>query len=111
MTSPPASSCSVEGAQYLIVSADENDICTRFQSRLVEHLGEDVTGQLQIALTIVKSGTIDAEVASGSNEALVVFPITSVDVMDRSLDMSDVERLADAVAETIKNGQNSALLD
>jgi hypothetical protein len=108
MTSQSDEPCRVEGARHLSVSATDAEICNRFQGRFFASL-DGATGrdQMSFAITIAKSGTIDAVVTQTLDGVQTAYPSVSVDVMDRGLNLSDVERLAGAAAQMMTNEQAS----
>ncbi|WP_337660948.1 hypothetical protein [Erythrobacter sp. Alg231-14] len=107
MTSNVGDTCRVDGAQFLGVSATDAEICELFRTKLGEALGDqDRTDGLSMTLTVEKSGTINADIAkldegNTNIEAKSAYPTVSVDVMDRPLNLSDVERLAQAAANVM----------
>ena len=107
MTSPASASCSVVGAQYLLVAgADEDTICTRFQDSFYAALDADEA--YDIAIEVTKGGTITARISPAKNAQDTAISEISVDVMDRALDYRDVMRLAEASAAKIKQDRNGA---
>ena len=103
MTSNLGETCTVEGAQYLSVSATEVEICDLFQSKLSEALGSGGPGgDVAVSLEIEKSGTINASVTKTAESTPTNYPTVSVDVMDRPLNLSDVEQLAMSAARVIQ---------
>ncbi len=100
--------CRVDGAQHLSDSAGEVDLCARFQERFYQvmgdagvEIGEDE--QLSFALVVQKSGTIDAVVSKSREGVQTPYPTVSVDVMDRGLNMSDIDRVAEAAGQMVMN--------
>lgn len=91
--------CKVDGAKYLQAEASEQDLCARFGARLAEQVGEARLAGLEISLEIKKSGDIEAQLAGNEK----TYPSVAVNVMDRALNLSDLDRLADAVAQVIVN--------
>ncbi len=107
MTSSPGEFCRAEGVQFLSVTAEEGDVCALFQSKFAEALAKDgdsadgADGWI-IAIDIEKSGTINADVARMTSSGAKSYPTVSVDVMDRPLNLTDVEQLALSAARVIR---------
>ena len=106
MTNPVAASCSVQGAQVL--GAEESEICSRFQQRLSAALDDRMVAEgLSVSLNAQKSGTIEAVIVTSSTNGTKTYPGVSVDVMDRSLNLSDVDMLARAAADVMLKEQTA----
>jgi len=104
MTSNPGESCTVEGAQFLSESATETQICNLFEAKLSEAMEDEGAGSnLAMSIEIEKTGTINASIAKMTGSDPATYPTISVDVMDRPLNLSDVERLAVSAAEAIQS--------
>lgn len=104
MTSTANAACQVEGAKNLASVGGEREICEVFSRRLAEVLDDhgDVA-DLSISLSVTAGGTIDAVVIdagvvdAGADGRIAM----SVDVMDRALQRTDVETLAEAVGKAM----------
>ncbi len=102
MTSAPDQTCQVQGSQYLEANITDKQVCELFQGHLSSALGDVNNGKkLSISLKILKSGTIDAYVTNDSGASVTPHGSVSIDVMDRALEIGDVERLAQAVAQAM----------
>lgn len=108
MTSQNEPNCRASGIQHLGVSLTEAELCAKFQDRFYQvlneaegEIGEDE--QLSFALNVQKNGTIDAVVSKEAGGVQTAFPTVSVDVMDRGLNLSDIERLAGAAGLMVMN--------
>ena len=109
MTSPPDQTCQVQGSQYLEANITDEQVCELFQGHLSSALGDVNNGKnLSVSLEILKSGTIDAYVTDDSGASVTPHGSVSIDVMDRALELGDVERLAQAVAQTITTQINQS---
>lgn len=99
MTSSTDPICSAEGVQYVPGASDGDAVCARFLARMHSRLdGEPDRAGLAVALTIGKNGTISAAITEPNSQRTQPFPEVAVDVMDRPLNYSDLDQLADATA-------------
>ena len=91
--------CTVEGAEYAPGGLTQEQICRDFSARLAPALADrshdGKAAGVTFAIRFAKQGSISAT-ASGSGADNV--PPVAIDVMDRALNTSDLERLADAMA-------------
>ena len=109
MTSPQDQTCQVQGSQYLEANITDEQVCELFQRYLSSALGDVNNGKnLSVSLEILKSGTIDAYVTNDSGASVTPHGSVSIDVMDRALELGDVERLAQAVAQAITTQINQS---
>ena len=107
MTEVAQESCRVEGVEHLEQTVASEAVCELFQRRLASRLEDPVHGASRsISIEISKSGTIDASVTDPSGASVTPFPTVSIDVMDRGLKISDIEQLADAVAQAMTANSN-----
>ena len=103
--------CSVVGAEFVAGAPSEADICRSFNDSLSRALTERGSAieaaKIAVSIAIDKRGSSSAKVAMSRTEqsAPVEFPELTVDVMDRSMQMGDIETLADAVAKMIAESQ------
>lgn len=103
MTDVASSSCSVEGAKNLGPSVSEAEVCEAFRTRLARQLGDaHDSASFNVALVIADNGTIDAFVTDASGASITPHESVSLDVMDRTPSLSDVEKLAETVASLIE---------
>ncbi len=89
-----------EGFRAAGLSAGE--ACDRFMASLSATLGEagraDIAADHAFDLSVSGKGTITATVSFRDTRRASHFPPVAVDAMDRALERSDIERLAQAVA-------------
>jgi len=103
MTDVASSSCSVEGAKHLGPNVSDAEVCEAFRMQLARKLGDTHEGaSLNVALVIADNGTIDAFVTDASGASATPHESVSLDVMDRTPSISDVEKLAETVASLIE---------
>lgn len=103
MTDVAPSSCNVEGAKHLGPSVSEAEVCEAFRAQLAEKLGDTQdSASFNVSLVIADNGTIDAFVTDASGASVTPHESVSLDVMDRTPSLSDVEKLAETVASLIE---------
>lgn len=107
--------CSVAGSKWISGAASDGDICTRFVARLglAGHLanhgrdaGVEANG-LSIALHFHGTGRAVADVTRYSGGVARTLPTRERAVMDRSLTIEDVDKLADDVAADLGSESQS----
>ena len=102
MTDTTTQTCQVIGLKYLAGAQSEEDVCERFQTAFYTDLGDArETANWSITLSVEKRGSISALVKDASDEPSSQIADISLDVMDRSLAIKDVDRLAKDTAKFI----------
>jgi transcriptional antiterminator Rof (Rho-off) len=92
--------CFVEGAEYLAELASADQICRKFKQSLFKALDDAVDQHtFTVTLSIKEGGTITAVLISKESEKTERYLEVAVDVMDRALNLSDLDRLAKAAAD------------
>ncbi len=92
--------CFVEGAEYLAEQASADQICRKFKQSLFNALDASVDQHtLTVTLSIKEIGTITAVLISEEHGKTESYLEVAVDVMDRALNLSDLDRLARAAAD------------
>ena len=109
MTSQETRSCTIEGADILASDVSADELCQGFEQRLHAAIaGHMDPSGLAISLTIEKSGTIQAIVVRDAAGGAETLADVAVDVMDRSLNRNDLNRLADTAAQVIISNRVTA---
>lgn len=106
MATPVPSSCTIEGEKFLAPDADADALCSRFEQHLQAALAEAAPGrtadEFSVHVTIGERGSLTADVqGTGAQGASREYPSVTLDVMDRSLEINDLDRLADAVVRIV----------
>jgi hypothetical protein len=92
--------CFVKGAEYLAEQASADQICRKFKQSLFNALNDAVDQHaFTVTLSIKESGTITAVLISEEHGKSEGYLEVAVDVMDRGLNLSDLDRLARAAAD------------
>lgn len=92
--------CFVKGAEYLAEQASADQICRKFKQSLFNALDDAVDQHtFTMSLSIEESGTITAVLISKGHGKTEDYFEVAVDVMDRALNLSDLDRLARAAAD------------
>ncbi|NBB26299.1 hypothetical protein GVM20_14295 [Porphyrobacter sp. SLTP] len=92
--------CFVKGAEYLAEQASADQICRKFKQSLFNALDDAVDQHtFTVSLSIEESGTITAVLISKDHGKTEDYFEVAVDVMDRALNLSDLDRLARAAAD------------
>ncbi|WP_284126126.1 hypothetical protein [Parerythrobacter aestuarii] len=103
MSNGGLANCSAEGVQYLSSEATEASVCAAFERRVSEALQQgDASAKadnLSVTLRFQKRGTMEASIVATNGDK--AYPPIAIDVVDRSLAMRDLDRLADAVAKML----------
>lgn len=94
--------CRVEGAEYLAEKASADQICQKFKQSMFNALNDGVDRDtISVNLSIEKGGTITALLISANAGKTRTFFEVAIDVMDRALNLSDIDRLAKAAADVV----------
>lgn len=103
VTGPAASKCTATGAEFLGSSETNDDVCDKFERRLVQSLngGEAAMQDLTIQIAISKKGAIEAAITTKDGSKTHQHPPITMDVIDRPLKSQDIDNLADAVANML----------
>lgn len=108
MTAADTETCRVKGAEYLPGDGDADAVCQRFTKRLRTGLDpENGADGLIVALTISRGGTISATMTMTGDGEPRSLPEVAVDVMDRPLNYSDLDRLADTAASVLNRNPSN----
>jgi hypothetical protein len=109
---PMALSCTVSGEKLLAPAMTGEAICAEFKRQIdavlpqgTEVFGDVPTGKdpswIKVAVRFVQPGTASAKLTQSSAGGVVKHPEIAIDVMDRSLNQSDVKRLATETAQAM----------
>lgn len=94
--------CRVKGAEYLAEQASADQICRKFKQSLFSDLDDKIDrNAISVTLRIEKIGTITAMLTSETSGKIRAYPEVAVNVMDRGLKLSDLDRLAKAAADAL----------
>lgn len=105
MHEQPVASCTVEGEKHLPDVGSSQEICERFRARLSQSVEPaSLVNDLSLRITATPEGSITADARSGDGLALEL----AVDVMDRNLNASDLDRLADDLAIALNTDKPTA---
>lgn len=100
MTEPSVDVCNVAGLSFLAKAATEEEVCTRFERALFAAKDPENGGEgLSVSISIDQAGSIDALVTITSPDRADRTLEAAIDVMDRGLRSSDIDRLAQVIAE------------
>ena len=98
--------CQIENAKFLTTSVGEEELCERFMMRLSETIGNQRNlSELNVVLEVTTGNGIHANLTRRSDSQTAVIPVTSVEVMDRDLRLSDLDDLADTVGQSLLQSQ------
>lgn len=94
--------CRVEGAEYLAEQASADQICRKFKQSMFNALDDEVDRDtISVTLRIEKGGSITAMLTADGSGKIRTYLEVAIDVMDRGLKLSDLDRLAKAAAEAL----------
>lgn len=99
--------CTIRGAEYLAGSGSKTQMCDDFRARIAAVLNEaGMQGRaddIAMAIEVQKGRSLTARVSQTGVDTGTDFPVVAIDVMDRPLRSSDLDRLADAVGRMLIN--------
>ena len=109
MSSNESRTCAIKGAEILNSGVSAAELCRGFEERLHAAIAGhmDLSG-VSISLTIEESGTIQASIVKIEAGGAETLADVAVDVMDRSLNRGDLDRLADTAAQVIISNRVTA---
>ena len=100
-----SATCTIVGAEHLGVDGSDDRMCEDFRTRLTTTLNDagmpDRADDLALDIEVQKGRAVIARVARADATGESEFPVVAIDVMDRPLRVSDLDRLADAVGRML----------
>lgn len=101
--SSPPNSCTISGEKHLPAGVEARDLCAAFSARLdralAERGGKSASDRMILALALNGRGSIEVQaIPKGAGQGEQPLE-AAVDVMDRDINATDFDQLADVLAE------------